>query len=61
VPTAYVAGTAYTPVSGALPDSTDADTEPLNAERSAAAQALYHPPHLDRNLLQQVIEGLRRL
>jgi hypothetical protein len=50
------ARTAYTPVTGALPDTTTTE-----AEQIAATRALRHPAHLDRNLLQQVIDALRRL
>jgi hypothetical protein len=54
------ARTAYTPVTGALPDTAGTATSTTDAEQSAA-RALHHPAHLDRNLLQQVIDGLRRL
>lgn len=51
-----MASTAYTPVTGALPNTTNTE-----AEQSAATRALRHPARLDRDLLQQVIDGLRRL
>lgn len=48
--------TEYVPVAGVIAEPAEAE-----AERSAAVRAIFHQPELDPKILQQVLDGLRRL